>query len=366
MKKLHRIIRRSSAILLGLVFFASGIVKLIDPVGAGLVMSEYFKFFNLAFLSPLAKASGTAMAFMETVIGAGLISGVWRKFFAWLTMAVTLFFTFLTLLLYIKNPVMDCGCFGEAIHLTHLQTFLKNIVLLLLCLLAFAPFKSFGPVRKIKYYAFGSVVLLMAFLTVISLRDIPSVDFTDYKPGAELQAAADYSHDEGEDMDESHPVLSLLDSDWNYCDEDAVQGNVMAISVYDPVKIADWSAISSRMMEAEMAGFAPMLLVSGTPDMVSSALQAGMSEWEADAIMENVRFADYKTLLTLNRSNGGATYISDGVIVAKWSARAFPEQEELEKVAESNPVEVMLKRSNRGRLLLEGIALYSLGAMLLL
>ena len=48
-----RIVRRISAIIIGFVFFVAGLLKLMDPVGAGLVVEEYFKFLHLGFLRPL-------------------------------------------------------------------------------------------------------------------------------------------------------------------------------------------------------------------------------------------------------------------------------------------------------------------------
>ena len=45
--------------------------------------------------------------------------------------AAFLFMVFMTIVsmwLWIANPISDCGCFGDAVHLTNGQTFLKNII----------------------------------------------------------------------------------------------------------------------------------------------------------------------------------------------------------------------------------------------
>ena len=59
----------------GFVFFISGLLKLMDPVGASLVMKEYFQFLHLEFLSGAATASAVAFALAETLIGTALITG---------------------------------------------------------------------------------------------------------------------------------------------------------------------------------------------------------------------------------------------------------------------------------------------------
>lgn len=367
--KIHRIIRRSSAILLGLVYFFSGAVKLIDPVGAGFVMTEYFRFLGTEWLLPLAKPMGAGFALAETILGAALIAGVWRKFFSIFATLLTAGFTVLTALLLIKNPVMDCGCFGEAIHLTHAQTFIKNVILCVMCFAAFMPYRDFGPVRKVKYYAFFSVSLLAGAMLAWSWIGLPMIDFTDYRAGAELQATVDaYGSDDwsGAASDLSHPILSIMDSEGEYCDYMAASGKVLITSVYAPQDVKDWNMVRERLIEAEMSGFEPLLIVSGTPQGMKEILSSTMSEWEAEEFLESIYYSDYKTVATINRSNGGATYINDGIIVAKWSEYKYPSFEEMQSVESENAIKTMLKRSSRGRFRFEAIAIYSLIVMLVL
>ena len=65
------------AIIIGIVFLLAGLFKLLDPVGAGLVVEEYFRFLHLGFLMPAAKVTGVTLALGESLIGAALISGIW-------------------------------------------------------------------------------------------------------------------------------------------------------------------------------------------------------------------------------------------------------------------------------------------------
>ena len=79
MRKFHHSLRRFFALVVGLVFFVSGFLKLKDPVGTGLKMAEYFKFLHCDFLLPVAKGSGVAFSLLEVLLGSALIAGIARK-----------------------------------------------------------------------------------------------------------------------------------------------------------------------------------------------------------------------------------------------------------------------------------------------
>ena len=179
-----RVIRKISAVLIGFVFFLSGILKLMDPVGARLVVEEYLKFLQIPFLMGLSGLIGSGMALLEALLGAALITGVWRKVTAVVTGVMMLFFTVLTVLLYVRNPAMDCGCFGEIIHLTHLQSLVKNLILVALWALAFLPLSKQEQTRRVKFVSFPIVAVSVCVFMVYSARNIPLMDFTPFKPGA--------------------------------------------------------------------------------------------------------------------------------------------------------------------------------------
>ena len=283
--------KRFCGFITGFVFVISGILKLLDPVGTGLIMDGYLDFLHLGFLGSLSKILGVTFAFAETVIGTALITGIWRKPSAIAAMALQGFFTFLTLLLVIFNPTMDCGCFGEAVHLTHMQTFIKNIILCVLLAAYYFPPKLLGHNKRRKYVSFAAVTASVLAFTVYSWMYIPLVDFTDYKPAAALKAGHAFSEDE-DDMyeavfvyekdgkEEEFDLGHLPDSTWNfvrtetkakegyeddkridlsfhdasgeYHDELASEGKVMIISVYDTdIKAGRWQNISTFARNAE-------------------------------------------------------------------------------------------------------------------
>ena len=352
-----RVIRKISAGLVGFVLFLSGVLKLMDPVGARLVVEEYFQFLHLGFLHGLAGLVGSGLALTEALLGAALITGVWRKVTAIATGALLGFFTLLTVVLCIWNPPMDCGYFGEIVHLTHVQSLLKNIVLLGLWALACLPFGKLEPTRKVKYVSFPITAVSVVLFLFYSALSIPLVDFTTFKPGAELMLPEEIE----DPQDDRTPTLSVSDAAGQYVDSLMVEGELLAVSVYNPAKIGaeGWERIARLMREASSLGYNPVVLAAATPEQLESLTGA-------PEVLSATYFADRKKLLTLNRSNGGATYVSDGLIVTTWSARRLPDKEKLTELSEIDVTESLLSENNSGRLKFQAFLLYVFAVMLLL
>ncbi|MBR5404519.1 MAG: DoxX family protein [Bacteroidales bacterium] len=386
-------LRRFAAGLIGIVFLASGLLKMADPVGTMLIVTEYLKFFHIGFLIPAAKGIGIAISLLEALTGIALITGVLRKITAWVTTGLLAFFTIVTLVLWIKNPQMDCGCFGQAIHLTHVQSLLKNVVMLALALWAFLPFGDFGkvPVRKIVSASIATASIL--FAVVYCNTHLPLVDYTDFRVGAELMASLDDDimadnhyreertyvkdgqegkflpgHYPGDDWTlvrkdtvfvestlstEQFPILSFRNSADEYCDAMAAQDKVVVFSVYEPSK-APWERISAGYNAVLEAGGQPLVMLACAP---SQASQFDIPEGLP------VYFADYKSLISLNRSNGGATYLSQGEIILKWSSKDAPQ--DFGPAFRDDPVNLSTWMLSHSRLKAQGFCLY-LAALLIL
>ena len=394
MKRGYNVFRRFCAFVLGAVFLISGILKLMDPVGSEFIMKSYFSFLHIGFMDFSAKFFGVAFALTEAVLGAALMSGVWRKVVGIAVVALTTFFTLLTLVLLIFNPVMDCGCFGEAIHLTHLQTFVKNVILCALCCGAFIPMRELDRPVKVKYVSFALTACSLVALLIYSLVALPLKDYTAFHPGAMLQAAADEQYKdfsepefiyEKDGVTQAFSLDALPDSSWNfvdsrirqddfaagtvltltddageYCDSLATKGNVLVVSAYRKLSAGRIEGIESLVADARAAGLTPIVLVP------SDDVLAAASEKHAAVEDVLVYYSDYKTLATLNRSNGGATWISDGQIVRKWSYTLRPSSEKLSAALAEDPTALALETQSKGSLALQSFLLYIFAVLLLL
>ncbi|MCM1178464.1 MAG: DoxX family protein [Clostridium sp.] len=401
MGRLYNRFRRFCAFLAGVVFIVSGLLKLLDPVGAGLVVGEYYKFLGLDFLSSSSLPAGVLLALMETFVGIGLATGVWRRIFAAAAMVFTGFFTLLTLILVIFNPSMDCGCFGEAVHLSHWETFIKNLVLCAISAVAFFPFRKLGRPKRRKYVSFAVVGTAAVAFCVYHILYIPVVDFTDFRAGARLGSSVGSSKDvyeaafiyEKDGKQRRFNLDNLPDSTWTYVSTETEQtggqeeyivqlpisdmqgehhdgiassGKVIAISVYSPYRLnaGRWNGIAALVLDAYAAGFTPVVLVPEDLGRMEAYLWDRLGHDEASVISSVMYFSDYKTLVTMNRSNGGATYFHDGYLVCKWTAGHYPVLEEYSGLGFPEASEMSAEASSKGQMALQAFLLYVFAVIL--
>ena len=113
------------------------------------------------------------------------------------------------------------------------------------------------------------------------------------------------------------------------------------------------------MADAGSLGYRPMLLAAATP--------ARMEELApSPEVFAATWYADRKKLLTLNRSNGGASYIQDGLIVKKWGIRRLPDHDKLAELVATDVTESLLSENNGDRVKFQAFLLYVFAVMLLL
>jgi len=98
------------------------------------------------------------------------------------------FFTFLTSYVLFTGKIRACGCFGDCIPLTPIQTFTKDIVLLVLAFFLLFSTKYISPIAK-PFFSFLYILLatiLVLLLQWYVLRNLPLADCLPYKKGNNL------------------------------------------------------------------------------------------------------------------------------------------------------------------------------------
>lgn len=173
-----------SRIAVGSLFIISGLIKCNDSIGFSYKLNDYFAqdVLNLEFLIPYSLILAVMICVVEIVLGVALIFGFKPKLTSSLVLLMMLFFTWLTWYTssciserdvvtqmgeeFNRNCVEDCGCFGDALKLKPIESFYKDLVLLLFAIPLFiASFKKSIKENTKKedwiYCGFSMVLLLL-------------------------------------------------------------------------------------------------------------------------------------------------------------------------------------------------------------
>lgn len=179
-----------SRLFVGVLFIASGLIKLNDPVGFSFKLEEYFSpaVLDLPFFEPYALVISIFVVIIEVLLGVMLLVGFKPKLTVWSLLAMIVFFTFLTFYSAYFNKVTDCGCFGDAIKLTPWESFAKDVVLLVLILVLLKGLIFIKPLfsKKLNWAVVGMATLLCIVFCNHVLSHLPSIDFRPYKVGANI------------------------------------------------------------------------------------------------------------------------------------------------------------------------------------
>ncbi len=184
-----KIITQFSRIFVGLLFIISGLIKANDTIGFSYKLEEYFEVFHMPFFIPYAVALSMFICIFEILCGIALLIGAYVRLNAWLLLLMIIFFTLLTGYSAITNKVTDCGCFGDAIKLKPIESFYKDIILLVLIIFIFIGSKHIQPLMKktLLNLSMSVSLLVVTFFTFYTYMFLPIKDFLPYKIGNNIQ-----------------------------------------------------------------------------------------------------------------------------------------------------------------------------------
>ena len=172
-------------IIVGLLFIFSGLIKVNDPMGLSYKMQEFFEVWGLSFFNDFTLSLSVIMNTFEIVAGVALLIG-WRfNTISWLLLLFIIFFNFLTGYALLSGKIKTCGCFGDCIPLTAKQSFIKDIILLILILVLVIKKDVIKPLFN-RFTGF----IIIALTTVVCfysqsyvLKHLPIIDCLAYKQG---------------------------------------------------------------------------------------------------------------------------------------------------------------------------------------
>jgi uncharacterized membrane protein YphA (DoxX/SURF4 family) len=364
------IVRTICRILVGLVFVYSGFVKGIDPIGSAYKFHDYFAAFNMNYLQFLDMPLSIFLSSAEFLIGVAMILGIRLKIASWALLIFMSFFTILTLILALFNPVSDCGCFGDALTLSNWQTFYKNIILMVLTLVIFFTRNQFQKNDKVLEEWLILIIVLCGFLFVVNycLNHLPIIDFRPYKVGTDI--VKDMSRPEGAVQDSFKTTLIYKkntevkefdldnipwkDTTWKWVETKVIRvkegykppihdfsiksfagsditNEVLTDHDYSFLLIAkDLSTANKRAFERANAianycktGHCKFYALT------SSSISEVDSLKKSKVLVFDFYITDGTALKTINRANPGLMLIRDGLVLAQWHYNDFPNPAEI-------------------------------------
>jgi len=136
-------------------------------------------------MKPFALYIGVFVSILEVLLGFALLIGWKSRLTAGLILALTLFFTFLTFYSWMYDKVTDCGCFGDAIPLDPYQSFIKNIINIVLILVIFIWASKIKPIFSNPFAVklMAIVVLISGTFAAYCKHYLPVIDFLKFKEG---------------------------------------------------------------------------------------------------------------------------------------------------------------------------------------
>jgi len=363
----------AARILLGLTFIYSGFVKGIDPWGSTYKFIDYLTAFNMMWMQPAAFALAVFQNAVELVIGVTLVLGLRMKETAWGVLLFMGFYTPLTFILALTNPVSDCGCFGDALILTNWETFYKNLVLMALAVVVFVYRKKYIPAYSpVGEWIWVTVItIVIVGISLNCFRHEPWFDFRPYHIGADI--AQGMTVPEGMPVDKYKTTLFYEkdgvvkefdmndyypwdDTTWIYKDTKSVlveKGYTPPIHDFS-ITAADGADITDAVLADENYTF---LLVAHrlsksnwqgldrASDIANFCYEHGYQFYcltaSPQSEIERLKsklgltydfcFTDEITLKTIIRANPGLVLLQKGTVIGKWHYDDMPD------VASLNP-----------------------------
>jgi uncharacterized membrane protein YphA (DoxX/SURF4 family) len=387
-------LRFFSRFLLGILFIFSGFVKAIDPLGSAYKFSDYFHAFGLSFLDGLALPLAIFLAAFELVLGIVLILGYQKKRTYWVLLFFMTFFTVLTFILALTNPVSDCGCFGDAVIMTNWETFFKNLVFMIFVLILFRSRKKAVNVHRAEVEILWITIFFAGSfaLSLNAFRHLPLLDFRPYHIGTHILSEMEVPDDAPRDVYET--VLQYKNIETGETEEFSIDNypsdtiayqfvtseSYLVKKGYEP-PIHDFGIMDHEGFDVtddilSFKGYTLLMICHDLENVNKPILSDGNNWSELEQFASDFRFIpvtaamettieevsfdaglEYKfyvgdeiMLKTMVRSNPGFILLKNGTIISKWGNRDFPSFSEwnskwtelIQNYAENRDPEIMM------------------------
>ena len=353
-------------IIVALTFIFSGFVKAIDPIGLQYKLQDYLGAIGIPGFLPdwMLLIMAVLLAAVEFCMGIFLLFAIQRRLISKLIVVFMSIMTLITVWLVVANPVKDCGCFGDALHLTNTETLVKNIILLGCSIVIMRrPLAMFRFISESNQWIVINYTIVFIFVcSGLSLYYLPLFDFRPYRIGTNIPRGMEIPKDAEQPLFETTFIMEkgglrkeftlndYPDSTWKFIDSKTVQVKEGYIPPIHDFSIADrktgkdltdsvlrhkgytFLLIAPYLERADDSNFGDIdqlyeyAQTYNIPFYCLTASTAKAIQRWRDITGAEYPFCitDETTLKTIVRSNPGLLLLKDGTIINKWSHNQLP------------------------------------------
>ena len=392
-QRLLKMIVNLCRIIVAVTFIFSGFVKAIDPIGTQYKLQDYLGAIGMAGILPnwTLLAVAVFLAAIEFCIGIFLLFAIQRRLISKLTVAFMVFMTMVTVWIVVADPVKDCGCFGDALHLTNTETLIKNIVLLVCSLvIMYRPLAMFRFVSKSNQWIVTNYTIVFILVSSgLSLYFLPIFDFRPYHIGVNIPRGMEIPKGaklpqfktsfimEKNGQRKEFTLDNYPDASWKFIDSKTVQTSEGYIPPIHDFSITDnktgldltnsvlshkgytFLLIAPHLETADDSNFGDidrLYEYAQSYDIPFYCLTASTTKaikrW-VDLTGAEYPFCitDEAVLKTIIRSNPGLLLLKDGTIINKWSHNNLPNEAKLSRPISQSSLGKMPKDSVPAKIL---------------
>ena len=392
-QRLLKMIVNLCRIIVAVTFIFSGFVKAIDPIGTQYKLQDYLGAIGIAGILPnwTLLAVAVFLAAIEFCIGIFLLFAIQRRLISKLTVAFMAFMTMVTVWIVVADPVKDCGCFGDALHLTNTETLIKNIVLLV-CSLAimYRPLAMFRFVSKSNQWIVTNYTIVFILVSSgLSLYYLPIFDFRPYHIGVNIPRGMEIPKGaklpqfkttfimEKNGQRKEFTLDNYPDASWKFIDSKTVQTSEGYIPPIHDFSITDnktgldltnsvlshkgytFLLIAPHLETADDSNFGDidrLYEYAQSYDIPFYCLTASTTKaikrWvDLTGAEYSFCITDEAVLKTIIRSNPGLLLLKDGTIINKWSHNNLPNEAKLSRPISQSSLGKMPKDSVPAKIL---------------
>ena len=353
-------------IIVALTFIFSGFVKAIDPIGLQYKLQDYLGAIGIPGFLPdwMLLIMAVLLAAVEFCMGIFLLFAIQRRLISKLIVVFMSIMTLITVWLVVANPVKDCGCFGDALHLTNTETLVKNTILLGCSIVIMQrPLAMFRFISESNQWIVINYTIVFIFVSSgLSLYYLPLFDFRPYRIGTNIPRGMEIPKDAEQPLFETTFIMEkggqrkeftlndYPDSTWKFIDSKTVQVKEGYIPPIHDFSIADrktgkdltdsvlrhkgytFLLIAPYLERADDSNFGDIdqlyeyAQTYNIPFYCLTASTAKAIQRWRDITGAEYPFCitDETTLKTIVRSNPGLLLLKDGTIINKWSHNQLP------------------------------------------